>query len=362
MSGEEQAVKRSSSNGLGVGLSRQMATKAEAAGEPNAKEEQEVKVGSDDVEEATEEHEHDEQDGEEWRRSWNLTALARVSKQEREEHERTHMFFRAWWPYCVTAGNRNRVHKNKKDDYEEAVTKVPRIAMDYFFMLEEDSKANKNGDRYAKATGQKAVGSNREMDQLVEDMSSELNAWRLLGGGENALIMKSDGERLIIALGESLAKFHGDRITPESPANGESKSNGAVEETGKTIRRQTKVMKEQVQDKAKTALHPEDPVVQWMIRWSVMLTSRFSIGRDGRSAFERRRGRKCKISLVPMGEKVWHRESREGKDRKKQILQRKEATNLARTFEKFVIIHLCHRGIGSPRLCRQEKERGREMG
>ena len=58
-----------------------MATKAEAVEGPNAEEEQEVKVGSGGVEEATKEHGSGEQDGEVWRRSWILTAPARVFKQ-----------------------------------------------------------------------------------------------------------------------------------------------------------------------------------------------------------------------------------------------------------------------------------------
>ena len=47
--GTSCAESSSSSGGLGEGLSRQIATKAEAESDPNAEEKQEVKVGSDDV-------------------------------------------------------------------------------------------------------------------------------------------------------------------------------------------------------------------------------------------------------------------------------------------------------------------------
>ena len=97
--------------------------------------------------------------------------------------------------------------------------------------------------------------------------------------------MKSDGESSIMSLGESLSNFHGGRVTPEAPVNGESQSTGAVEEAGKTIREHAMNMREQVGDRAKMALHPEDPTVQWMIRWSPLLISRFSFSRDGRTAF-----------------------------------------------------------------------------
>ena len=124
-------------------------------------------------------------------------------------------------------------------------------------------------------------------------MSAELKAWRHLGGGENALMVKSDGERSVTALRESSAKFQDGRITPEAPAKEESQSNGAVEEAGKTIREHAMVMKEQVEDNTKIALHPED----------IMSNGRLdgSIGRGGRNAFPRRRGLKCSIPVVPMG-------------------------------------------------------------
>ena len=100
MSEEEQAV---TSQVVAVGVLERAGAdswlrKAEEEGEPKTEEKQEVKVGSDDVEEAAEEHERDEQDGEVRRRSWGLTAPATVSKQARQEHERTHMPFRPWCP------------------------------------------------------------------------------------------------------------------------------------------------------------------------------------------------------------------------------------------------------------------------
>ena len=101
-----------------------------------------------------------------------MTAPGRVSKQEQEEHERTRMPFRAWCPYHAKSIGKNRVHKKKKDENEDAVNKVPRVTMDYFFMSEEDSNGNKNPilDRIG-------VGSDREMGWLVRDRTAELKEW-----------------------------------------------------------------------------------------------------------------------------------------------------------------------------------------
>ncbi len=42
-------------------------------------------------------------------------------------------------------------------------------------------------------------------------------------------------------------------------------------------------------------------------------------GRDGRTVYERRRGRKRRIPVVAFGEKVWHKELRAGKERKNKF-------------------------------------------
>ena len=40
------------------------------------------------------------------------------------------------------------------------------------------------------------------------------------------------------------------------------------------------------------------------------------MGKDGRTAYERLRGRTCKAVVVPMGEKVWYKKIRVGTERK----------------------------------------------
>ena len=70
-----------------------------------------------------------------------------------------------------------------------------------------------------------------------------------------------------------------------------------------------------MEDKAKIELKSDDIIVQWMIRWAAMLVSRCSTGKDGLTPYERRRGRRCRIPMVPFGEKVYYKETRGTKDR-----------------------------------------------
>ena len=179
------------------------------------------------------------------------------------------------------------------------MVKVPKISMDYFFLSEVDKKANKNPmlvmieentkDRYARAVGQKGIGDNGNIYWLIKDMSAESKTWGHAGGQAGHIIAKSDGERAIVAVREALAKFHGGTVVPEAPAKGESPSNGAIEEAGKTVREFVRVYRDQIQENAKITILSDSVLLQWMIRWAAMAGSRFKVGADGRTAFERRR-------------------------------------------------------------------------
>ena len=82
------------------------------------------------------------EEGEEGRVARGLTSPQKVTKEMREEHERTHTPFRSWCEVCVKARGINMSHKKVRED--EELDKVPRVAMDYFFMSQEDEKASKN--------------------------------------------------------------------------------------------------------------------------------------------------------------------------------------------------------------------------
>ena len=255
-----------------------------------------------------------------------VQAPLRVSQRERDEHELTHTPYRSWCQYCVRGRGRNAAHRKM---VEQDAAAVPRVSMDYFYISTADEVAHENpilvmvdestGERYARAVGRKGLGADGENNWLIRDMSEELRAWGHAGGEAGRLILKSDGERSIVAVRDALAKFHGGRVIPESPPRGESQSNGTVEEAGKTVREYLRVLKEQIEHKAAIQLKGSDNIISWMVRWSAMVYSRFAIGRDGLTAYERRRGRRCTIPTVCFGERIWYKELRQFHDRRDKL-------------------------------------------
>ena len=159
-----------------------------------------------------------------------------------------------------------------------------------------------------RAVGREGIGE--EVEWLVDDAVEELKAWGYHGGDEQRLILKSDNEPAMVAFREKLGRTVGGNIIPEGPARGESGSNGAVEEAGKTVMNLVKTWKDHIEHEAKIDLEPKDAIIRWMCRWAELAYDRFHVGEDGKTAWERARGRKCQMEVVPLGEKVGIRGSK----------------------------------------------------
>ena len=97
----------------------------------------------------------------------------------------------------------------------------------------------------------------------------------------------------------------------------ESQSNGTVEEAGKTVREFTLIFKDVIEKKALMKIDDGMEIAPWMIRGAAVNISRFQVGIDGMTPYERRRGRKCRVPIVCLGEKIWYKKRDCPEDRSK---------------------------------------------
>ena len=102
----------------------------------------------------------------------------------------------------------------------------------------------------------------------------------------------------------------------ESP-KGESQSNGAIEEAGKTVREFARLFKDVIETNVKRRIDANDPIMLWLVRWAAVVAYRYLVGKDGRTAYERKRGRRCKMPLAIFGEKVLYKPLDHQKDKGK---------------------------------------------
>ena len=90
-----------------------------------------------------------------------------------------------------------------------------------------------------------------------------------------------------------------------------------VKEAGKTIREYACAFISQIEECIREELEAGLPISLWVIRWAAVCYSRYAVGRDGRTTYERLGGRTCKAIVVPMREKVWYKRLRAGERQNK---------------------------------------------
>ena len=115
------------------------------------------------------------------------------------------------------------------------------------------------------------------------------------------MILRSDQESAVGAVAKRLAAYREGRTMLEKTPVGESGANGRVEEAGKRVRDHAKTFKDQLEWNTGEKMDMDGDVAQWMVRWAGMVQTRFKVGSDGKTAWQRMKGRRCDIEVVPFG-------------------------------------------------------------
>ena len=155
------------------------------------------------------------------------------SKDEVEEHMKTHLPYRSWCSHCVRG--RGRAADHKKREHEDRT--IPEIHMDYMFMGNQELKGDKDS-KAATMLGVKERDRRMHMATVVPKKggSVEFVAKRVIAfldemGCKNiAVTFKTDQEPAIIDLVNTMKKLRVDLVTySENSPVGASASNGAME-------------------------------------------------------------------------------------------------------------------------------------
>ena len=118
------------------------------------------------------------------------------------------------------------------------------------------------------------------------------------GDGGVDVIIKSDQEPAIQSLMKGVVEGRGDTnarrtIIEQSPV-ASSRSNGVVERAAQTIEGQIRVMKSALEGRLGKKVDAEKKIVTFMAEYAGYLVNRLEVGKDGKTAFERSRGKKAK--------------------------------------------------------------------
>ena len=231
-----------------------------------------------------------------------LTAPNPPSKQERLEHEISHLPYRTWCPHCVRGKAKCHYHKMRENEEERT---VPVVAFDYAFLTktaEDDvckdeltvvvGKDAKTKCVFPIPVPQKGVDDN---EYSVRCISRVLNAL-----GYPKMILRYDQESALGKVLNDVKLHHGDsvQLVPELRPKNDSKSAGLVERANQTVEGQIRVMLSAIEEKLGTHVQPSDDIFPWLVLHAGTVLNRFDVqAGSGKTPWELLKGRKSRKEI-----------------------------------------------------------------
>eukprot|EP00438_Fugacium_kawagutii_P000480 Skav216940 [mRNA] locus=scaffold3396:50058:57739:+ [translate_table: standard] len=220
---------------------------------------------------------------------------------EIEEHEMTgHTIHRTWCGHCMRA--RGLVEQHRKVSHEEKG--IPTLGIDYFFFGEDEKglthlqcKDDHSGMYWASSVP--AKGADPFATNFLLGILDET--------GYKRVILRSDNEPAVKALKSAVKAAASCEVVLEESKTGDSQSNGLAESAVKETKRQCRATKSSLEEKMGKEVKDTHPLWSWVARHGDFLMSRYRVGSDGRTPYERLKGRRWKRPMVCFGEKVWFR-------------------------------------------------------
>ena len=121
-------------------------------------------------------------------------------------------------------------------------------------------------------------------------------------GCRGRLVIRTEGEASILSLAEEIARERGDLPTIlERPPPYDSRANGYVERAVRSVEEQTRVLKVAFQDVTGRELAVDTPSLAWLVEHAADTLNKALVSADGRTAYERVRGRKYHVEMFEFG-------------------------------------------------------------
>ena len=267
-----------------------------------SRDEQDKKDEKDDKDDDVIDEAEDEEGGEVRRPRIGQRPVA-PTKGEIAEHYPLHLQYRSWCEHCRAGRGRVAPHRCEPSDREKmGVT----IHSDYAFLGSEEAHADVQPslvvyDDHKDAFWALGVKSKTVTESLVKYFKDVLDQ----SGYEGQRIsMKSDQEPSIVALKRAVSAARtGETVPIESPVRS-SKSNGRMENAIGVWQGQLRTIKHYTEAKMKRKMEIDSALFSWLVPFSTDIMNKYRVGADGRTAYERITGHRCKNMVIGFAEAV----------------------------------------------------------
>jgi hypothetical protein len=232
------------------------------------------------------------------------------SQDEIAEHRFTHLPFRSWCRHCVMGRGKQMPHQAS-----QGTRGIPEVHLDFCFMGEEDEPGKTVAilcarERDTRMTMATVAPSKSSTGAFIARRAAAF--LREIGCEQNDIIVKSDQEPAMLALlseiGRVRATVGNGKCIPEHSPVGSSASNGVIERGVQSVEQMIRVLKSGLQERWGLNITTFHPIIPWLVEYAAFLLNRFEVGRDGKTAYERSKGKTAKSLGLEIGEAVlWRR-------------------------------------------------------
>jgi hypothetical protein len=229
---------------------------------------------------------------------------------ERDAHAATHLPFRSWCDECVQGRRDAPPHYRTKRGAGE----IPEVAFDYAFIRRDDEEEVVTllimRDRDSKALrGWMLERKGADMDENVDRAVTGIREL----GYRGRVLIRTDGEPALVALRDAIIKALPEGATPVKTPVGESASNGGVEGGVKIFKGLLRVHLAALERKIGAKFPANHPVLAWLVEHIGDVISKYMVGVDGKTGYERLFGRPVREEGLEFGETL-HWRHRPAKD------------------------------------------------
>ena len=240
---------------------------------------------------------------EEARRPKALRDPGAPTQAEIDNHNLLHLPFRGWCPSCVIGKAKDKPHFADPDKDKA----VPVVVFDYGFLGTEGVQSTlpfqvmkhvQTGMICAHAVPRKGLLDLHGSKELTQDIEKL---------GLKKVILKSDGEAALISIQEDVQRRREDETILENSPVGDSRANGHAERAVQTIAGQVRTLKNALERRCNIKISCDHPLIPWMIEHASALFNKYSVGQDGKTAYERWKGKSWKSEAIEFGEMVHYK-------------------------------------------------------
>ena len=211
------------------------------------------------------------------------------TEKEFETHNATHVPHRAWCPSCVAGRARDRAHFAA---VPHDVKDIPQMFFDYCFLKtegeEETIAIQVARDRrscmlFAHMVPRKGLVHLHAATEMVKDIEKL---------GYDEIILKSDNEPVLLSVQAEVKKLREYITILENSPVSDSRANGAAERAVQAVGEQVYVLRHALELRVGRRLPGHHPVTAWLIEHAADMLSKFLVGDDERTAYERAKGKR----------------------------------------------------------------------